>query len=157
MKPNIGIADADRKSVVKILNALLADEYVLYTKTRNFHWNVTGIHFHDLHKFFESQYEALEEIIDQIAERATTLGEKAAGTLKEFIALARLKEAPGKYPADKEMIRTLLKDHETVIQQLRKDLEACDEKHGDMGTSDFLTGLMEEHEKMAWMLRALLS
>ena len=81
MKPSIGISDPNRQSVVKILNALLADEYVLYTKTRNYHWNVVGPQFNDLHKFFESQYEALNDIVDDVAERSRALGGNAAGTL----------------------------------------------------------------------------
>ena len=81
MKPNIGIADKDRQAVAEILNTLLSDEYVLYTKTRNFHWNVTGLQFNDLHKFFEAQYEELDDTVDEVAERARALGAWAFGTL----------------------------------------------------------------------------
>jgi starvation-inducible DNA-binding protein len=153
--PNIGIRDNDRQSVIAILNTLLADEYVLYTKTRNYHWNVTGPQFNDLHKFFEEQYTELSQFVDDIAERARSLGGWALGTLKEFSQQARLSEHPGQYPKAREMIANLLADHETIVRQLRTDLEAA-EKHHDMGTNDFLTGLMEKHEKMAWMLRAFL-
>ncbi len=156
MKPDIGISDENRKAVVDILNALLADQYVLYTKTRNYHWNVIGMQFNDLHKFFEAQYEALNDTVDEVAERARQLGGRTVATLTEFIKDARLKEHPGKFPGAKEMLSNLLADHETIIQQLRTDLAACANQYGDMGTSDFLTGLMEEHEKMAWMLRAFL-
>jgi starvation-inducible DNA-binding protein len=156
MKTNIGLSDKQRAAVVKILNTLLADEYVLYTKTRRFHWNVTGTHFSELHKFFEAQYEALDEIVDQVAERARALGGLAAGSLAEFSQLTRLKENAGKNPNDQGMLAALLDDHEAIIRHLRKDLEEVSEKHGDMGTNDFLTGLMEEHEKTAWMLRSYL-
>jgi starvation-inducible DNA-binding protein len=155
MKPSIGIADGSRSAVVTILNALLADEYLLYTKTRNYHWNVIGPQFNDLHKFFEQQYEALNEVVDDVAERARTLGGRAFGTLTEFVEHARLKEHPGQPPAAREMLADLLADHETVVRQLRDDLETA-AKQGDAGTNDFLTGLMEKHEKMAWMLRAFL-
>ena len=154
MKPNIALTDDQRDAVVDILNTLLADEYVLYTKTRNYHWNVTGPHFNDLHKFFESQYELLDEFVDEIAERARALGGQALGSLAEFSQKARLKETPGRYPAAFEMISNLLADHESIIRTLRDDLEVCMERHHDAGTSDFLTGLMEKHEKTAWMLRA---
>jgi starvation-inducible DNA-binding protein len=155
MNPSIGIADGSRSAVVTILNALLADEYLLYTKTRNYHWNVIGPQFNDLHKFFEQQYEALNEVVDDVAERARTLGGRAFGTLTEFVEHARLKEHPGQPPAAREMLADLLADHETVVRQLRDDLETA-AKQGDAGTNDFLTGLMEKHEKMAWMLRAFL-
>ena len=108
MKPNIGIADKDRQAVAEILNTLLSDEYVLYTKTRNFHWNVTGLQFNDLHKFFEAQYEELDDIVDEVAERARALGARAFGTLEEFRENTRLKETPGTVPAAKEMIAELL-------------------------------------------------
>jgi starvation-inducible DNA-binding protein len=154
---NIGLSEDRRKAVVKILNALLADEYVLYTKTRNYHWNVVGPQFNDLHKFFEAQYEAIDEVIDDVAERARALGGEAVATLGEFVRLARLSEHPGRYPAAREMLGNLLADHEAVIRTLRADLETAASRHGDAGTSDFLTGLMEKHEKMAWMLRAFVT
>ena len=156
MNPDIGMSESNRASVVKILNTLLADEYVLYTKTRNYHWNVVGPQFNDLHKFFEAQYGALNEVVDDVAERARTLGGPALGTLDEFSKHARLKEHPGKYPDATGMLKDLLDDHEAVIRQLRVDLETVGEVYHDMGTNDFLTGLMEQHEKMAWMLRAFL-
>lgn len=139
-----------------ILNTLLADEFVLYAKTRNYHWNVAGPQFNDLHKFFESQYDALESIVDDVAERARALGGKALGTIKEYLEVTRLKEHPGKYPDAHAMLANLLSDHETAVKALRVDLETCANKYRDAGTADFLTGLMEKHEKMAWMLRAFL-
>ena len=156
MEPNIGIVTKKRKEVAKILNELLADEYVLYTKTLKFHWNVQGIVFHDFHALFKEQYEALFDIADDIAERARTLGEPAFGTMAEFIKHSRLKEEPGKNPDAVGMIKNLLTDHETIIRQMRKDLETC-QNLGDMGTNNFLTEIMERHEKKAWMLRATAS
>ena len=156
MKTNIGISDKNRKEVVDVLNSILSDEYLLYTKTRNFHWNVTGPDFSELHKFFESQYEELDDIVDDTAERVRSVGGRALGTVAEFLKNSVLKEAPGVYPKADKMISILLSDHEAVIQKLRVDLASCAEKYEDMGTSDFLTGLMEKHEKMAWMLRAYL-
>ena len=156
MKVNIGITDKNRQAVVKILSTLLSDEYLLYTKTRKYHWNVTGLQFNDLHKFFEAQYEALNEVVDNVAERARSLGGVSLGTLSEFLKHARLKEKPGANPSAQGMIQDLITDHEATIRNLRTDLEACASAHADMGTSDFLTGLMEQHEKMAWMLRAFL-
>ena len=156
MKPGIGISDKDRKGVTALLDTLLSDEYLLYTKTRKYHWNVIGPQFHDLHKFFESQYEELNGIVDDVAERARSLGGVSFGTLAEFSKNTRLKENPGKNPNARGMISDLLTDHETMIRSLRTDLETCADTYHDAGTCDFLTGLMEKHEKMAWMLRAFL-
>src|SRR5438552_10509932 len=156
MNPNLGINDKDRAGVVKILNTLLADEYVLYTKTRNYHWNVTGPQFNDLHKFFETQYEALDDIVDEAAERARSLGGRAAGSLEEFRKLARLGEDVGKVPAARDMLAALLADHEALARSLRADVDTVTDKLKDTGTADFLTGLLEQHEKMSWMLRSFL-
>ncbi len=157
MKPRIGIADDQRSATVSILNALLADEFVLYTKTRGYHWNVVGPQFSELHKLFETQYEQLDEVIDQVAERARALGGRAFGTLAEFSQHSRLKERPGEAPPAHDMIADLLGDHETLIRQLRQDADTVGGKYGDTGTNDFLVGLMEDHEKTAWMLRAHLA
>jgi starvation-inducible DNA-binding protein len=157
MPLNIGLSDAQRQGVIQMLTPLLADEYVLYTKTHNYHWNVVGPQFNDLHDFFEAQYTALNEVADDVAERIRALGHPAIGTLAEFVEHTRLKEHPNHYPEARAMLANLLADHEAVIQRLRVDLETCAEKYHDMGTSDFLTGLMERHEKMAWMLRAFVT
>ncbi len=155
MKPNIGLTDDQRAAVVKILNTLLADEYVLYTKTRNFHWNVTGPHFNDLHKSFESQYDQVDEIIDEVAERVRALGGVSSGSLAEFVRDKRLSESAGSTAAAPEMIAALVADHEAVIRSLRADADKVADLK-DAGTNDFLVGLMEQHEKIAWMLRSSL-
>ena len=153
LKTQIGLSDAAREAVCELLSGILADEYVLYTKTRNFHWNVTGPRFNDLHKFFEAQYDDLAEKIDAVAERIRSLGRLSPGSLTEFSRLSRLKDHSGPATAS-QMCAALLADHEALIRQLRGDVEAV-AAQGDAGTNDFLTGLMEEHEKMAWMLRGL--
>ena len=155
-KANIGLTDQQRAGVAEILDRTLSDLFVLYTKTRNYHWNVVGEHFRDLHKLLEEQYEELEEAIDLVAERSRKLGMPALGTLKEYLQHASLKEQPGDHPDAFTMLSNLCGDHEAVIQALRKDADDCDEKYHDMGTNDFLIGLMQEHEKMAWMLRSYL-
>ena len=152
---SIGITEKNRQAVTGLLSRLLADEYVLYTKTRNYHWNVVGPHFNDLHKFFESQYDAIDADIDEIAERIRSLGAKTAATLVEFVKNSRIKESPGDYPSADKMVSNLVADHEALIQTLRSDITTCEENN-DAGTADFLTGLMEKHEKTAWMLRSVL-
>jgi starvation-inducible DNA-binding protein len=154
MQVNIGLTEAQREGVCRVLQALLADEFVLYTKARNYHWNVIGPQFHDLHKLFEEQYEALSDMVDEVAERIRTLGGVAPGTLEEFRKAARLREEPGVVPPALQMVRNLASDHEAIVRQLRQDIPVVQDQHNDVGTADFLTGLMEKHEKYAWMLRA---
>ena len=115
MKLKTGLSDADRKGVTRILSSLLADEYVLYTKARNYHWNVVGRHFSELHKFFEAQYEELDNIIDEVAERIRALGGTSPGTLGEFLKLTRLREDSDGDVA-KGMLGSLLEDHEMIIR-----------------------------------------
>jgi len=157
MKTQIGISDKNLKSSSSVLSTVLSNEMTLYIKTRKFHWNVTGESFMELHKLFEGQYKELEEAIDEVAERIGKLGHKTIGTMHEFLKLATLKEHPGKHDSSKEMLKELLKDHETIIVDLRKDIEDCAEKNKDAGTADFLTGLMEHHETTAWILRRYLN
>lgn len=152
--PDIGLSATNVQGVAAILSRLLADEHVLYTRLRNYHWNLVGMAFGPLHGLFQQQYEALADEIDDIAERIRMLGPAAPGTLTEFLHLATLTERPGELPDASGMIRQLVADHEAIIRHLRRDLRACDEQYDDMGTSDMLTGLMEKHEKMAWLLRA---
>ncbi len=156
MIPNIGLSAKNLKSITGLLTSVLADAIVLYTKTRKFHWNVYGNSFMELHKLFEGQYKKLEHSIDEIAERINKLGTKTPGTMQEFLEMTSLKESPGKYPVQKEMIKELLQDHESVIINLRKFIDDCEEKYKDKGSSDFLTGLMKEHETIAWTLRRYL-
>jgi starvation-inducible DNA-binding protein len=156
MKPEIGISEKHLHKNVSILSVLLADEMTLYIKTRKFHWNVSGESFMELHKLFEHQYSELEETIDAVAERINKLGGKTIGTMKEFSELTRLKENPDKYPNQKDMLKELLKDHDALIVELRKNIEESD-KNKDAGTTDFLTGIMQEHETTAWVLRRYLN
>ncbi len=153
MQPKIGLSEKSLKRDVEILSAILADEMLLYIKTRKFHWNVSGESFMELHKLFEEQYTELEETIDAVAERINKLGGKTIGTMKEYLELTRLKETPKKYPERTDMIKELLADHELIIVALRKDVDETAEKIKDAGTADFLTGLMEQHETIAWKLR----
>lgn len=157
MKPDIGLSDVQRKGVVEILNRLLADEVVLYVKTRNYHWNVEGPDFSETHKFFEAQYEELDEIMDDVAERARALGGRAAGSLAAYLKLTKLTEDDGKTTGEKNMIKDLLVSHETIIQRLREEVDIVGDKFHDIGTNDFITGVIGSHEKMAWMLRSYLA
>lgn len=150
---NIGLSSQVRQQIATLLNKLLADEYVLYTKTLKYHWNVEGIVFHDFHKAFKEQYEALFDIVDAVAERARALGQPAAGSLQEFGTLTRLKEINAQKLSAVQMVKQLLADHEAIIRTIRTDIDET-AKLGDQGTSNFLQDLIIKHEKIAWMLRA---
>ena len=154
MAISIGLSDAPRGAVVKIRSALLADGYVLYTQTRNDHWHVTGRQFKDLHKFFEAQDEELDDVVDEVAERASALGGTAVGPSPSSPSSPRLGEEPGRCREAPRMLANLLADHEAVVRGLRTDLQTVIDRHADAGPPDFLTGLMDRHEKMAWVLRA---
>ena len=156
MKLQIGITEAHLKNSISILSSILANEMTFYIKLRKFHWNVSGQSFMELHKLFEGQYSQMEVSIDETAERISKLGGKTIGTMKEFSELTIIKESPNQYPGQKEMLKELLEDHETLIVQLRKDVNASADENKDAGTADFLTGLMLAHETMAWTLRRYL-
>ena len=151
---NIGLAQAQREEVARLLGRLLADEFTLYTKTRNYHWNVVGPRFYALHTFLEEQYKMLDEFVDEVAERIRHLGGWAPGTMTEFLQQTGLKEEPGSYPDSQTMLANLLADHEAIINWLREQIQTVGEKQGDEVTSNFLQDLAHRHEKMAWMLRA---
>ncbi|MGB8366801.1 MAG: DNA starvation/stationary phase protection protein [Candidatus Babeliales bacterium] len=150
---DIGISTVNRQEISNHLNKLLANEFALFVKTNKYHWNVEGKHFGPLHALFQKQYEMIAQIIDGIAERIRSIGFKPIGTLAEFSKQMTISEEPGENPNAQEMLFNLLVDQQKIINQLRKDIGFAMEK-GDAGTNNFLTELIEKHEKMAWMLRA---
>ena len=151
---NTGISKENSKKAAEILNQLLADEFLLYTKTLNFHWNIEGSNFHSLHVFLDQQYNQLQTIIDSVAERIRNIGHFAKGSMKEFMEIASLSEQPGGAAVSEDMIGQLVDDHDAIIRKTRGLIYDLDEEFDDAGSSDFITGIMKEHEKMAWMLRA---
>lgn len=156
MEPHIGVTKDNLAKAAQILSGFLADEFLLYAKTRNAHWNVEGADFHEKHKFFEAQYEQLDEIMDDVAERIRSLGHYAPATLKSFLDLTHLSEQSRSANDGVGFVKELLGDHESIIIRLRENINHFANELHDAGTSDFITGLMETHEKMAWMLRVQL-
>ena len=150
----IGIDEQGRKALAEGLSHLLADTYTLYVKTHNFHWNVTGPMFQWLHSMFETQYKALAEAVDEIAERIRALGHPAPGSFSRFSELSSIEEETG-VPAAEQMIRQLVLGHEAVVRTARS-VFASAESVDDQVTIDLLTERMQVHEKAAWMLRSLL-
>ena len=155
MRMNIGIDETSRTAIVGGLERVLADTYTLYLKTHNFHWNVTGPQFNDLHMMFMNQYTELWGAVDLVAERIRALGSFAPGSYKDFARLTSVTEADG-VPAAKDMLRQLVEGHETVIRTAREVLAPADEAN-DQATIDLLTERLTVHEKTAWMLRSLLA
>ena len=154
MEINIGIKEEDRRKIADGLSRLLADSYMLYLKTHNYHWNVTGELFHPLHEQFEEQYTELAEAIDEIAERIRALGFKAPGSFKEFSELTSIEEDDEK-PAALEMVRRLAEANETVIRTAREALKPCKGAEDDDEASiDLITQRLHTHAKAAWMLRS---
>jgi len=154
MENQIGIKPEDSVHVADSLNKLLSDEHVLYIKTRNAHWNVVGPDFAAQHKFFEGQYGDLEIIIDQVAERIRAIDHYTVGTMEDYLKLTQLNENSRENNDSLSFIKDLLEDHESIIISLRENISRFANDWQDIGSSDFITGLMETHEKMAWMLRS---
>ncbi len=151
---NIGIEQADIKKIAGGLKRLLADSYTLYLQTHNFHWNITGHRFRELHLMFEEHYTELAVAVDDIAERIRTLGEVAPGTYKQFAQLSSIEEVEV-VPSAEEMIRILLESHEKVVKTCREVLEDAQEG-SDESSIALISDRMRVHEKTAWMLRASL-
>ena len=150
---DIGIKEADRANIAEGLKRLLADSYTLYLQTHNFHWNVTGPQFRELHLMFEEHYTELATAVDEVAERIRTLDVAAPGTYKAFAELSSIKEVDG-VPDAKEMVRILTHGHEQVVKTCREVLAPAQEA-SDESTAALVSDRMRVHEKTAWMLRAL--
>ncbi len=151
---DIGISEGDRNDVAGGLKNLLADSYTLYLQTHNFHWNVTGPQFRDLHLMFEEHYVELAEAVDDIAERIRTLDVPAPGTYKAFVELSSIEEVEG-VPEATEMVQLLTHGHEQVVKTCRSVLKVA-QKADDESTIALVSDRMRVHEKTAWMLRALI-
>jgi len=154
IKVNDGLTAEQQAGVVELLKYALADQHVLYMRMRNYHWNITGPQFQPLHALIEKQYDQVAAAIDETAERIRQFGEFSPGTLTEMLELARLTEEPGVVPSAREMVANLVADHEACIRQLREDTKAAGDKYGDISVEDYFTGLVQDHQKMAWLLRA---
>jgi starvation-inducible DNA-binding protein len=142
-----------KKEIASGLSHVLADSYALYLKTHNFHWNVEGPRFRDLHLMFEEQYTELAGAVDLIAERIRALGQYAPGSFGQFTRLASIKDAEG-VPKAEDMVKQLAADHEIVEQTIRSVLPAA-QRAADEVTVGLLVDRLAVHEKTAWMLHSL--
>lgn len=151
---DLAIAPAAREKLAEALGLFLADTYSLYVKTQNFHWNVKGFRFPELHTLFEAQYRELAAATDTLAERIRALGYLAPGSFSEFLKLASVEEGNGRIAAT-EMVQQLMRDHERISQTARVLFTTAEQAH-DHATVDLLADRMAAHEKAAWMLRSIL-
>ncbi|MCK0159128.1 Dps family protein [Allomuricauda sp. F6463D] len=152
--PNIGISAENRQAIADQLAKILADEFVLYSKTLNFHWNVEGPDFHTVHVYLETLYEEQQEIVDTVAEKIRAVGHYVPATLKKYSELTHLTEKTKGKNDSQSIFAELLEDHESIIIFLREEIKPIADKWQAEGISDYITGLMEQHEKTAWMLRS---
>ena len=150
---DIGITKTDRMQIAEGLKRLLADSYTLYLQTHNFHWNVEGPQFRELHLMFEEHYTELAMAVDEVAERIRTLDVAAPGTYKEFARLSSIEEVDG-VPDGRTMVDLLTKGHEQVVKTCRDVLRLA-QAGDDESSAALASDRMRIHEKTAWMLRAL--
>ncbi|PRX43532.1 Dps family protein [Salegentibacter salegens] len=148
----LGLDKEKTSKTVDELNVLLADYHLYYQKLRNFHWNVIGKNFFDLHEKFEELYDDAKLKVDEIAERILTLRYTPISNLTDYLKTSNIKESKADL-TDYEMIETLLKDHGTLLKQMRSVVETAD-KAGDEGTIDLIGAYIRELEKTSWMLDA---
>lgn len=152
MKTSTTLDRNTAEQIAQILGQLLADTYIAYVKTQNFHWNLIDPRFHSLHKMFEGNYEQLAEATDELAERIRMLKLKSPGSMKEFLELGSLEESGSDLTGD-EMVQRLCQDREALAHYIRPKIEEVI-KMGDEGTGDLLIQHLRMHEKAAWMLRS---
>ncbi len=154
-KADMGLTPKQTEILAEILEPLLADESVLYLKTRNAHWNIEGADFHTVHVYFEQLYNELEAVIDEVAERLRKIEHYAPATMKDYLRLTHLSEDRSEKNDSLSFMKDLLADHDAIIMYLRESIKKIDDEvEVAYGTSDYLTTLMEQHETTAWMLRS---
>ena len=145
-----------RDEISELMHKVLADQFVLYVKARNYHWNVTGPQFYALHGVFENIYDELADDIDKVAERIRSLGMKTPGTMKEFWELSSLEEKPGNYPESLTMVQEIANDFETIIEKFKSSAYKMQNSLDDDVSAGMLYGLMEKYQKTVWMLKSFL-
>ncbi len=146
----LGIEKEELRKVVENLNQLLASYHVYYQNLRNFHWNISGENFFELHRLFEELYNDAKVKIDEVAERVLTLRFKPMSHLSAYLEISHIEEAKKDF-SDRDMINEILQNHSTLISQMRSILEAAEEV-GDEGTIDMIAGFLADLEKRSWML-----
>ena len=148
----LGYTKLETAELVESMNQLLANYSVHYQKLRNFHWNVKGADFFDIHEEFEKQYNEAKVAIDDIAERIRVFGQSPMSTMSEYLKTSKIKEI-GTDLTSLEMVREIIKDYEMLLEVLFNVVEVAID-HGDSGTEDMVKGFIKKIEKHHWMLSA---
>ena len=152
---DLGLPANAIKGVVSTLTRALSDIQVLYIKTLNVHCNIVDSSFYGVHILLDEQYNTLKSDGDEVAERIRTYGVPVIGSMEEFLAHTSLKERKGDQTVGIKALGELVADHEAFVRQLREDVGRCAEEYGDQGAADLLTGHLQKHQGMVWMLRAI--
>lgn len=153
-RPIVNIDDSAARTISLALNNLLANEYGLFTKTLNYHWNITGPRFNSLHNFLEGQYKELLSIMDDVAERVRILGETPLSTVKSINQEMDLKEVNGKDLSSSEMINDLFESNMKIQSFIKDTISNESLFKTDPGTEDFLVSLLQKHEMNSWKLKS---
>ncbi len=156
MKNTLGLDQNKVDSVIAFLNDYLADLHVLYVKLHNLHWNVEGRHFFKLHERFEEYYDAVNEELDEVAEKILILGGRPTASMAGYLKAASLKEAADTGLPDEKAARIAYDDFGTIVVNLRKGIGIAQDA-GDETTADMLIGSLARYEKDMWMLRSFLA
>ncbi len=151
------VANNINVEIAEVLKYILADQFVLYTKARNYHWNVRGEQFFKLHELFEKLYDELADDVDEVAERIRSLGVYAPGTMSEFLKLSQISEKENYYPAADEMVRSFTSDYELVTNRIIENATKIQDEYRDEITAGLLYGLAQKYQKNIWMLKSLIN
>ena len=133
------------------LNTLLADAFALYLKTKNFHWHVSGRHFHDYHEMLDEQSDAIFATTDQLAERVRKLGGTTLKSISQISKLQTIKDNNEEYVPPREMLRELMEDNKHIATAMRKAHGLCDD-NDDPATAGLLENFIDETERRTWFL-----
>jgi starvation-inducible DNA-binding protein len=139
------------EKVSAALNTLLADAFALYLKTKNFHWHVSGRHFHDYHLMLDEQSDAIFATTDQLAERVRKIGGTTLKSISQVSKLQTIKDNNEDYVPPREMLRELMEDNKHIAAAMRKARNVADE-HGDVATASILETFIDETERRTWFL-----
>lgn len=157
METGIKINNQNKEPAVAFLNLLLAEEYILYTKTRTAHWNVEGSNYFELHVFLENNYNKLDMMLDEIAEQIRWLGYFVPSSLKDFVSASQISDNINVFNNSGQIFESLINNHESIFHAIQQEIYPISNKFKDIDLTDFLKRLMTQHENMARMLKSFLS